>query len=73
MTSWMEAEKRVCAHALSPSHKPLINAMHKGTHTGGQCSLRERWPSCLPGFWEDQPDITPDANSNLKTGSIAIT
>lgn len=64
MTSWMEVEKRMCGHTLSPSHKPLIKAMHKGIHAGGQCSFRERWPSGLPGIPGDHTDIAPDANSN---------
>lgn len=66
-------KKSVCVHTLSHSHKQLINAMHKGTHTDGQYSLRERWPSCLPGVREDHPDVTPDAYNNVKIGSIVIT
>lgn len=64
-------KKSVCTH--SHRHERLKNAMHKGTHADGQCSLRERWPSCLTCIREDHPDVTPDTNTNLKAGSIVVT
>lgn len=51
----MDGNKKVNACTGNHSHRRLTRVMHKGTHTGGWCSLTERWPSFLPGGRENHP------------------